>query len=112
MAPCEFNHLGDLGFRDLVGENAADTHAVTMDMEHDLHGFFAGLVKELLQYVDDELHRRVVVVKKEHLVHARLLGFRARFRDDTRSGVALTVASSLPAAASVSSVSHPDQSQA
>src|SRR5689334_15955919 len=93
MAPCEFNHLGDLGFRDLIGENAADTHAVTMDMEHDLHGFFAGLVKELLQYVDDELHRRVVVVQDQNLVEAGLLGLWACFCDDPgpRAASSLTV---------------------
>jgi hypothetical protein len=36
MAAGEFNHLRHFCFRDLVGEHAANPHAVTMDMKHDL----------------------------------------------------------------------------
>ncbi len=83
MAAREFNDLRDLGLRHLVGENAAYTHTVLVDMQHDLDRFVAALVEELFQDVDDELHRRVVVVQDEDLVETRLLGLRARLRDDT-----------------------------
>ncbi len=105
VAPREFNDLRDLGFGDVIGENAADADAVAVDVEHDLHRLLAVLVEDLFQDVDDEFHRRVVVVEQEHLVHARLLGLGARFRDD--AGAVVTVARSLAAlAASVTSVSH------
>lgn len=100
MASCEFNYLRDFRFRDLVGENAADTHAVTMDMEHDLDGFLAGFVEEFFQDVHDELHWREVVVKQENLVEARLLGLWPCFCDDSGPGAV----SSLPSA--VARVSH------
>src|SRR5215467_5587914 len=107
VATREFNDLRHFGFRDVVGENAADAHAVTVDMEHDFDRCLAILVEDLLQDVNDELHRRVVVVEQEHLVHARLLGLWPRFRDDASAGVAVTIACSLASlAASVTSVFH------
>src|SRR5580698_5012147 len=82
MAAREFNDLRDFRLRHLVGENAAYTHTVLVDMQHDLDRFVAALVEELLEDVDDELHRRVVVVQDEDLVEARLLGLGACFRND------------------------------
>ena len=96
MAAGEFNDLRHFGFRHFEGEHAADTHTVTVDMEHDLHGIVAILVEEPLQHMNDEFHRRVVVVQDEDLVEARLLGFRPRLGDDARSH-----AGALPALASV-----------
>src|SRR5580693_5444209 len=88
----EFNHLGDFCFRHLEGEYAANTHAVAMDMKHDLDGLFPPLVEESLEDGKDKLHRRVVVVQDENLVEAGLLGLGACLRDDARSGaVALLV---------------------
>src|SRR5258706_1387688 len=103
VPPCEFNDLRDLRFGYLVGENAAYTHAVTMDMEHDLDGILAPLVEDLLKNVDDELHGRVVVVEDEDLIEARFLGLGARFRDDAG---ARAVSRALLAAAIVPRVSH------
>ena len=34
MPAGEFNDLGDLCFRDLEGKNAANAHAMAMDMQH------------------------------------------------------------------------------
>ncbi len=49
------------------------------------------LVEEILQNVDDEFHRRVVVVQDQDFVERRLLGLRACFRNDagSRSGTAI-----------------------
>ena len=92
MPAREFNHLGDFCFRHLEGEYAANTHAVAMDMKHDLDGLFPPLVEESLENVNDKLHRRVVVVQDENLVEAGLLGLGTCLRDDARSGaVALLV---------------------
>src|SRR5258707_12746402 len=97
----EFNHLSRFCFRYLESKHTADTHSVPMDMEHNLDSLFPSLVEELLEDMNDELHRRVVVVENKNLVEAGLLGFRARLRNDADSGV---VACSLPAI--VARVSH------
>jgi len=86
MSAGEFNHLRHFCFRHFVGEDSADTHTVAVDLQHDLHGLVAPLVEESLEDMNDELHRRVVVVQQKNLVEAGLLGFRARFRDDAGSG--------------------------
>ncbi len=91
MPPGEFNHLGDFCFRNLERKNATNAHAVAMDMQHDIHRLFAVLAENLLQDVDDEFHRRVVVVQQKHLVEAGLLGLGARFGDDPGAGVARPV---------------------
>ena len=48
MAACEFNHLRNFSFCDLVREDAANPHAVTMHVKHDLHR----LVPRRLQHFD------------------------------------------------------------
>lgn len=70
----EIHHLGDFGFGNLKGIDAADAHALLVDMEHDAGGFLGRLRKELLQHMDDEFHGRVVVIQQQHLVEAGLLG--------------------------------------
>ena len=75
MSAGEFNDLRHFCFRNLVGEHAANTHAMTMDMQHDLHRFLARLAEEPLQDVHDELHRRVIVVQQKNFVEAGLLVF-------------------------------------
>ena len=85
MAAGEFNDLGHLGFRHLEGEDAADPDAVTVDMQHHLDRILAALAENLLQNVNDKLHRRVVVVEQEHLVEIGLLGLGARLGDDAGS---------------------------
>src|SRR3954467_8963925 len=42
MTTRRVHHLGDLGFGHLVGENAANTHAMLVNMQHDSRGFFPG----------------------------------------------------------------------
>ena len=91
MPPGKFNDLGDLGFRDLESEDAADADTVAMDVQHHIDRFLAGLAENLFQDMDDELHRRVVVVQQQDLVEAGLLGLGARFGDDAGSGVARPV---------------------
>ena len=92
MAAGKFNDLPDFCFGDLVGENAADTHTVAVDMQHHLDRGLAILGEELLQDMDDELHGRVVVVQQQHLVEAGLLGLGARVGDDAGAGTILALA--------------------
>ena len=61
MAAGKFNDLRHFCLRHFVGEHAADTHAMTMDMQHHLHSIFAALVEEALQDVDDYTPMEFVV---------------------------------------------------
>ena len=63
MPPCSINDLGHFCFRHFVGEHAAYAHTVLVDMKHDPSRVFARLIEELLKNVDDEFHRRVIVVE-------------------------------------------------
>lgn len=87
MPACEFNDLGDFCFRHLEGEDAANTHAVAMDMQHHFNRILAAFGEEFLQNMDDEFHRRVIVVEQKHFVEGRLLGLGARAGDDTGAGI-------------------------
>src|SRR6185312_8028280 len=101
MTAGKFNDLRHLCFCNLVGEHPTNSHTVAVDMQHDLDGGFAAFAEERLEDVNDELHRRVVVVQQKNLVEAGLLGFRTRARDDAGSRTR-AVASAL----SVLVVSH------
>src|SRR5215469_13400917 len=68
MPPRKLNHLRDLGLGDLIGEDAADAHAVAMDMQHDLDRLVPRFVEELFEDVNHKLHRRVVVIQEQHFV--------------------------------------------
>lgn len=105
MPSGEFDDLGDLGFRDVVGKNAADADTVPMNVQHNFHRGFPALVEDLLQYVNDELHRRIVVVEYEHLIQAGLFGFGPCLGND--AGASVTVPRSLATLApTVPSVFH------
>jgi len=53
-----------------------------MHMQHDARRLLAVLVEKPLQNMNDELHRRVVVVQHENLVHRRLLRLWLGLDDD------------------------------
>ena len=57
-----------------------------MHVQHDLRRGFAVLVEKPLQNVNDELHRRVVVIQDQHAIEAGLLGLRLGARDDRVAG--------------------------
>ena len=82
VLPSEIHHLVDLRFCHFIRENPAYPDALLMDMEHNTRGLFHVHPEEALEYDDDEFHRRIIVVEKQHLVLARLLGLGTRFRGD------------------------------
>src|SRR5258706_12491529 len=65
-----------LGRCHVVWIDAADAHAFAVNLEHHLGRPLPGHAEELLQHQNDELHRRVVVVQQQNLVHRRKLDFR------------------------------------
>ena len=82
VLPRQVHHLRHLGLRDFVGEHAAHADAAPMDVQHDPGGLLARLLEETLQDMHDELHRGVVVVEHQHLVHGGLAGLGPRLDDD------------------------------
>ena len=68
MPPRGINDLGHFCFRHLVGEHPADPHAVLMYVKHYASRVFARLIEELLKHIDDEFHRRVVVIQEQYAV--------------------------------------------
>jgi hypothetical protein len=64
-----------LGLCDFERVNAGYSHAILVHMEHDPGRFGVRLVKDRLQHLDHELHRRVVVIQQDDLVERGLGGF-------------------------------------
>src|SRR5260370_9954034 len=65
------DRLCDLRLGHFVGIDTTNSHALLMDVQHDLGRLFAVLLEDVLQHVDDELHGSVVVVEHQHLIHRR-----------------------------------------
>src|SRR5690606_27676877 len=65
--------LGHLCLGNLEGVDSAFAHTMIVNMEHDAGGRFPVLLEEAFQDVNDELHRRVVVIQDQHAVETGLL---------------------------------------
>ncbi len=63
-----------LGLGNFIGVDATFADAVMMHMDMIVRGFFNALVEEALKDVNDELHRRVIVVEQQHAVEVWLAG--------------------------------------
>src|SRR5512138_3429388 len=72
----EIHYLRHFRLCDLVCENATFSHAMLMDVQHDLSRLFARLVEEALDDMHYELHRGVVVVQQQHTIEAGPFGLR------------------------------------
>jgi len=79
MLLCQIHGLVHFGLGNFIRVDAAHAYPFLMNMEHDLGGFFMGFIEELLQHVNDELHRGVIVIQHQNLIHRRLFGFAATF---------------------------------
>ena len=101
MLPGEIHDLGHLGLGNLVCEDAANADTAAMDVHHDTGGFLTTLGEKPFEDVYDELHRRVVVVQHQYLVHRRLFRLRLGLDDNAGSGSFL---------AALSVVAHVDPS--
>ncbi len=81
-------HLLDLGRSDIPRKDAAHTHALSMNLEHDACGCLCIEMEKTLQDVDDELHRGEVIVHQKHLEQARRFGARSTFPQKGIAGTA------------------------
>ena len=84
MLAREIHHLGYLGLGDLVGVDAALSDPMLMHMQHDLGRFLPSLLKEPLQHMHDEFHRRVVVIEDQHAIETRPLRLWPGLGDNVR----------------------------
>ncbi len=62
------HYLRHLGLRDLISKDPADPFTTCVDFKHDACSVLTVQPEDLLQDIDDELHRRIVVVQQDHLV--------------------------------------------
>src|SRR5690606_20432549 len=89
MLAGEIHDLRHFGLRHLIGIDTAHPDTLLMNVKHYARRFLSWLVEEAFQHMHDELHRRVVVVEQQDLVHAGLLGARPGARDATDFALAL-----------------------
>ena len=73
LLPRVAHHLSHLGFCHILGVQARHPVTFVMHAEHDVRRLGLGLVEELHQHQDHELHRGVVVVVENDLVAPDLL---------------------------------------
>lgn len=78
---CYTHDLRNLGFGNLVAEDATDALALGMDLEHNLRGPRALHPEDRLKDINDELHRREVIIDQNHAVERGSLDLRASFFD-------------------------------
>jgi hypothetical protein len=72
------HHLRDLCLRYFIGEDPANPDALLVDVEHDARRIFQAHLEKALERVDDELHRRVIIVEHQHLIGRWLFRFGPR----------------------------------
>src|SRR5690349_14736614 len=81
----KIHYLRHFGFRYFVRIDAADADAAAVHMQHDAGRFLPALAEKTLEGMHHELHRRVVVIQHQDLVHGRLFRLRLGLDDDTRA---------------------------
>src|SRR3546814_7487940 len=68
---CSSDLLRRLGFGDLDRVDPGDTATGRMYLQHDLHRLFTRVAEKVLQDLDHEFHRRVIVIDDDDLAHRR-----------------------------------------
>src|SRR3974390_2944240 len=76
------DHLSHLGLCNFISEDATDSFAFGMDLQHNPSCFGAVHREEPLQNIDHELHGSVVVIDQNHLVKGRPFELGRRLLDD------------------------------
>jgi hypothetical protein len=77
--------LSHFGLGDFECIDPAFTNAVIVNVEHDACRIVPVLLKEPLQNVDDEFHRRVIVIENQHAIEAGLFRLCLGTRYDSRA---------------------------
>ena len=79
------DHLCHLCFGDFVSIDATHPNTVLVNMQHYPRRLIPSLVEEPLQNVDNEFHRRVVIVQNQNAIQGGLLKLGLDLRNDRRS---------------------------
>ena len=86
---CDRHYLGDLGFSNLIAEYAANSLPFRMHFQHHLGSARALHPEDGFKNIDNELHRRVVIVDQQYAIQRRRLHFGPRFFDSEVVAVVL-----------------------
>lgn len=87
----EVHHLCHFGFGNLVGKYPTFADTVMMNMQHDAGRFLPVFLEEVLHNMNDEFHRRVIVVQQQHTIEIWPLRDRFRAGNDNGSGVTTVI---------------------
>ena len=85
MLTRKIHDLRHFGFGDFIRKDAAFSDSVMVDVKHDLCRRFDILLKKTFQYMNDEFHRRVIVVENKDTIKAGPFDLRLNPGDDGRS---------------------------
>src|ERR1700719_2715308 len=81
------DYLSHLGLCNFISEDATDSFAFGMDLQHNPSCFGTVHGEEPLQDVDHELHWSVVVINQNYLIQRRSFELGRRFFDDQARSV-------------------------
>ena len=84
MPAGRIDHLSHLCFSDFVSVDSTYPNTMLVNVKHYPCRFVPSFIKEPLEDIDDELHRRVVVIQNQNSVQGGLLKLRLDLRDDRR----------------------------
>ena len=73
MPSREIHHLGDLGFGHFETEHADHSQAFLVDGQHQLECLRMVHPEETFKYMNDVLHRGIVIVQQHDLIKRRLV---------------------------------------
>ena len=76
VATGKIHHLRHFGFGDFIRIHAHNGEPLLMYRQHDVEGLRMVQAKEPLKNVNNEFHRRVIIVQQHDLEHRRTLGAR------------------------------------
>ena len=88
MLARKVHDLRHFGLGDFIGEYAALSDPVMMNVQHDLGRGFDILLEEFLENVNDEFHRRIVVVQDQDAIEIGPLCLRFDLGDNGCDGTA------------------------
>lgn len=81
------HYLACFCFRYFERIYSAKSAAVLVNLHHDCRRVLARFIEYYFQYLDDEIHWRIVVVQQQHFVHCRFFDRGVRSRDDYGVGL-------------------------
>ena len=85
MLTGKIHNEGHFGFSDFISKDAAFPDTILMHMHHDPIGVVLRFVEKVLQHMNNEFHRREIIIQKKDTVEVRLFGHGLRACDHRRA---------------------------